>query len=75
MPPSLAGGVLLDPLTRTYGTADLLVRSDELLRLFPNVMTDDEAAFVAEALAHSRGHYRVVSVEYHDSRTSQEWNH
>lgn len=49
----IAGGVLRNPQTRTYGAPDLLVRSDVLEALFPGSLPGgmDEAAYPAPGLA------------------------
>ncbi len=57
-------GVLRDPQHRTYGMADLLVRSDVLARLFPDDVTPEEAAQGAPGLGQERFHYRVVDIKY-----------
>ena len=41
--PVIYQGVLRDAESRTYGAPDLLVRSDELQRLFPGVLAEEEA--------------------------------
>jgi hypothetical protein len=42
--PLIYQGVLWDTENRTYGIPDLLIRSDELIRLFPSALTRDDAA-------------------------------
>ena len=48
--PIIAQGVLRDPQHRTYGVADLLVRSDVLAELFPDDISAEAAAVGAPAL-------------------------
>ncbi|MSQ35698.1 MAG: hypothetical protein EXR63_00935 [Dehalococcoidia bacterium] len=55
--------VLRDPAHRTFGTADLLVRSDVLQALFPAALTEEEAAVVAPDLG-GPWHYRVVDIKF-----------
>lgn len=55
-------GVLRDADARTYGSPDLLVRSDELLRLFPDALDINEASIAAPDLAGARWHYRIVDL-------------
>lgn len=62
--PVIAQAVLHDPTTRTYGVADLLVRSDVLDQLFPGTL-GDLARAPAPALGTVRHHYRVVDVKFH----------
>ena len=61
--PAIYQAVLRDPQHRTYGTADLLVRSDVLRTLFPDALTADEAAVAAPDLD-GPWHYRVVDVKF-----------
>ncbi|MGH2377113.1 MAG: hypothetical protein ACRDGT_01400 [Candidatus Limnocylindria bacterium] len=60
----VADGVLRDPQSLTYGTADLLVRSDVLLEMFPGAFEGEEERVVAPALPGLRWHYRIVDVRY-----------
>ena len=62
--PLVARGVLRDPQSRTYGIADLLVRSDVLAELFPAAFEGEDERVVAPALPGLRWHYRVVDVRY-----------
>lgn len=57
-------GVLRDADTRTYGAPDLLVRSDELQRLFPDAITAEAASMTAPDLGSERWHYRVVDIKF-----------
>jgi len=50
--------VLWDGENRTYGVPDLLIRSDELSRLFPNILTKEEAAQSETDLKGASWHYR-----------------
>ena len=56
--------VLRDAETRTYGTADLLIRSDVLRDLFPGTITDVEARMPAPALGSVEWHYRVIDIKF-----------
>lgn len=56
--------VLWDAENRTYGVPDLLIRSDELSRLFPNILTKEEAAQSATDLEGASWHYRVVDLKF-----------
>jgi hypothetical protein len=47
-----------------YGVPDLLIRSDELSRLFPSVLTRGEANQSAKDLNGSTWHYRVVDIKF-----------
>ena len=58
----LAQAPLWNPETRTYGIADLLVRSDILDRLFPWHL--GEADRPAPDIPGARWHYRVVDIKY-----------
>ena len=62
--PLVARAVLRDPQSRTYGTADLLVRSDVLAELFPAAFEGEEGSVVALALPGQRWHYRVIDIRY-----------
>ncbi|HLE61644.1 MAG TPA: hypothetical protein VI750_00830, partial [Pyrinomonadaceae bacterium] len=57
-------GVLWDAENRTYGVPDFLIRSDDLLRLFPGSLTSEEAAQPAKDLKAARWHYRVVDLKF-----------
>lgn len=57
-------GVLWDAENRTHGVPDLLIRSDELIRLFPNLLPKEEAAQSARDLKNARWHYRVVDIKF-----------
>jgi hypothetical protein len=61
--PIIAQGVLRDPQHRTYGVADLLVRSDVLVELFPNDLSAEDAAIGAPALWLPNMHYRVIDIK------------
>lgn len=62
--PVIYQAVLWDAENRTYGIPDLLIRSDELSRLFPGILTKEEAAQSAKALKGSTWHYRVVDIKF-----------
>lgn len=55
---------LRDAVTRTYGVADFLIRSDELHRLFPTMITVQEASIPAPDLNGAPWHYRVIDIKY-----------
>jgi hypothetical protein len=59
---AVAQAPLWNPQTRTYGVADLLVRSDVLERLFPGTLAD--AAVPAPDLGPAPWHYRVIDVKF-----------
>lgn len=62
--PLIHQAVLRNPQDRTYGTADLLVRSDHLERLAPGTLTAEEAEAGAPALGGRPWHYRVVDIKF-----------
>ena len=62
--PAIYQGVLRDAESRTYGAPDLLVRSDELQRLFPGVLGEEEASDSAPGLGFWPWHYRVVDIKF-----------
>ena len=62
--PIIHRAVLRDAEHCTYGWADFLVRSDVLRELFPDDLSDAEAAVAAPDLEGAAWHYRVVSVKY-----------
>ncbi|HIC14291.1 MAG TPA: hypothetical protein EYO83_04045, partial [Gemmatimonadetes bacterium] len=62
--PAISQAVLRDAESRTYGLADLLVRSDELSRLFPSCLTEEEASITAPDLDGSPWHYRVIDIKF-----------
>jgi hypothetical protein len=61
--PVIASGVLRDPQRRTYGVADLLVRSDVLTALCPDAFIGDQLELPVAAMRHGR-HYRVVDLKF-----------
>ena len=61
--PVIAGAVLRDPERRTFGIADLLVRSDVLGELCPDAFLGDQLELPVAALRHGR-HYRVVELKF-----------
>ncbi len=64
--PVIAQAVLRNPENRTYGLADLLVRSDLINQLVPDTLDDAAARVVAPALGPAAAwHYRVVDVKFH----------
>ncbi len=62
--PIIYQGVVWNNENRTYGIPDLLVRSDELARLFPDALSGEEAAQPASNLDGKPWHYRVVSIKF-----------
>lgn len=62
--PVIEQAVLRNPANRTYGVADLLVRSDLLDTLVPGALDADEARLAAPGLGARRHHYRVVDVKF-----------
>jgi hypothetical protein len=63
--PVIAQAVLRNPETRTYGVADLLVRSDVLNELVPRTLRAIAARDSAPALGDVPWHYRVVDIKFH----------
>ena len=61
--PIIYQGVLHNPINRTYGVPDLLMRSDTLSRLFPGTLATMEDSFPALALDLGC-HYVVVEIKY-----------
>ncbi len=61
--PVIASAVLRDPERRTFGVADLLVRSDILGELCPDAFVGDQLELPVAAMRHGR-HYRVVDVKF-----------
>jgi hypothetical protein len=56
--------VLRNPQNRTYGMPDLLVRSDELLKLFPGLFPSAEGEVPAAGIGAVNWHYRVVDIKF-----------
>lgn len=61
--PAVWQGVLRNPQNLTYGTPDLLIRSDVLEELFPGSV-GGESADLAPGLGDDSLHYRVVDVKF-----------
>jgi hypothetical protein len=61
--PVVASGVLRDPERRTFGVADLLVRSDVLGELCPDAFIGDQLELPVAAMRHGR-HYRIVDIKF-----------
>jgi hypothetical protein len=61
--PLIASGVLRDPERRTFGVADLLVRSDVLAELCPDAFLGDQLELPVAAMRHGR-HYRIVDIKF-----------
>ena len=62
--PVIYQAVLRDAASRTYGMADLLIRSDEAHRLFPNAITPEAAHVPAPDLGGEPWHYCVADVKF-----------
>jgi hypothetical protein len=63
--PVIAQAVLRNPANRTYGVADLLVRSDVLASWFPEALSFDDAAVGAPGSGQGGCHYRVIDIKFH----------
>ncbi|HUQ41904.1 MAG TPA: hypothetical protein VM052_05325 [Candidatus Limnocylindrales bacterium] len=61
--PIIAGAVLRDPELRTFGIADLLVRSDVLGEICPEAYVTDPLELPVIGLSHGR-HYRIVEIKF-----------
>jgi len=57
-------GVLRNPETKTYGTPDLLVRSDVLAKLFPEQADAIEITQGAPGIGNLSQHYCVVDIKF-----------
>jgi hypothetical protein len=62
--PVIEQAVLHDHRQKTYGVADLLVRSDYLNRIAPDTITDQEAALPAPGIGAANHHYRVIDIKF-----------
>ena len=62
--PILHQAALRDAATRTYGTADFLVRSDVFTDLFPGHLSSDEVAAPALDLGDDPWHYIVIDAKF-----------
>ncbi len=62
--PVIYQGILRDADTQTYGLPDLLVRSDELARLFPDALQNDQINQPASDLRGAKWHYRVLDIKF-----------
>ena len=62
--PVICQAVIRDAESMTYGTADLLVRSDTLRELFPDAITPGAASVPAPDLGPVGWHYRVVDIKF-----------
>jgi len=71
--PIIHQGVLWNPENRTYGAADLLVRSDVLRHLFPEAISEDESRVGAPALGAANWHYRVIDIKFTTLRLNKNW--
>jgi hypothetical protein len=63
--PVVAQAVLRNPANRTYGVADLLVRSDLLATWFPELLSWEEATVGAPGLGADHHHYRPIDIKFH----------
>lgn len=63
--PVVAQAVLRNPANRTYGVADLLVRSDLLATWFPELLSWEEATVGASGLGADHHHYRPIDIKFH----------
>ncbi len=72
--PVIAQGVLWNPANRTYGAADLLVRSDVLRSLFPDAITREQSAIGAPRIGLSVCHYRVIDIKFTTLKLDRRWN-
>ncbi len=61
--PLIGQAILWNPKRRTYGAADLLIRSDVLHQRFPDLIGDDEARIGAFRLGIPY-HYRVIDAKF-----------
>ena len=62
--PIIYQGVVRDAATRTYGSPDMLVRSDVLAGLFTDALAEGEAGSAAPDLGGGPWHYVVVDVKF-----------
>ncbi|MXZ91458.1 MAG: hypothetical protein F4Z05_08285 [Chloroflexi bacterium] len=62
--PVIYQGVLWDAENRNYGSPDFLVRSDALRELFPDDISESDAAVSAPDLGADGWHYRVVDTKF-----------
>lgn len=62
--PVIAQAVLRDPSRLTYGTVDLLVRSDLLDEIVPETLDPEEARIGAPGIGADGWHYRAVDIKF-----------
>lgn len=62
--PVIAQVVLRNPETRTYGVADLLVRSDTINAIVPGSIPSVETEVGAPRIGATAWHYRVIDIKY-----------
>ena len=62
--PIIYQGVVRDAATRTYGSPDMLVRSDVLANLFPDAGVEGESGAATPDLGSGPWHYVVVDVKF-----------
>jgi hypothetical protein len=63
-PEAIAQACVAHPPTRTFGFPDLLIRSDVLRRLWPDLVEEDTLGRSAPSLGLDGCHYRVVDIKY-----------
>lgn len=63
--PVVAQAVLRNPASRTYGVADLLIRSDVLATWFPELLSWEEATVGAPGIGQANFHYRPIDIKFH----------
>ncbi|MGH2468218.1 MAG: hypothetical protein ACRDGL_10910 [Candidatus Limnocylindrales bacterium] len=62
--PVIAQAVLRDPSRLTYGTVDLLVRSDLLNEIVPEALDPEEARVGAPGIGAGGWHYRAIDIKF-----------
>ncbi len=67
-------GCLVEPQNRTYGAADLLVRSDVLRTLFPDALSEQQARLSAPGIGLDGCHYRVIDIKFTTLSLDKHWN-
>lgn len=56
-------GVLHNPSNQTYGSPDLIIRSDIIDKIIPNTLTKKQSIFKAPRLS-SNYHYRIIDIKF-----------
>ena len=62
--PIIYQAVLRNAESCTYGSPDILIRSDQFQKLFPNAISKEIASRSAPALEGKPWHYRVIDIKY-----------